>query len=47
MHTLCTRKDGALNVANSLDLLGQTSVLSSVEKASATTATRKPELHKT
>ena len=45
-YTFCTNKDGALNVANNLDLFGQTSVFSRVEKASATTATRKPALHR-
>ena len=39
---LCFRKKGALKVATSLDLFGHTSVLSSVEKARAMVATRKP-----
>lgn len=45
-YTLCKNNDGALKVANNLDLFGQTSVCSRVEKASATTATRKPALHR-
>lgn len=40
--TFCSMKKGALNVATSLDLFGHISVLSSVEKARATVATRKP-----
>ena len=40
--TLWTKKEGALNVATSLDLFGHISVLSKVEKAIATVAIRKP-----
>ncbi|KAA6424320.1 MAG: hypothetical protein FRX49_05532 [Trebouxia sp. A1-2] len=45
-YTFCTNSDGALKVANNLDRFGQTSVFSRVEKASATTATRKPAPHR-